>query len=145
MCGLPSGPQVVAGGRIKRLSRCMPGVQTAFPSSSFAPTVPPSTGTRLSSRRNSSPTVTSEDLEAAIWRQKKTSDSSIDRRKRHSSYIELLEEVTNELNLNAVKIDPQRVDDNGISDTSLIIQNAFDFLYTEDESKVAIIKYNLKY
>ena len=99
----------------------------------------------LEARRNSSPTVTSEDLEAAIWRQKKTSDSSIERRKRHNSYIELLEEVTNELNLNAVKIDPQRMDDNGNSDTSLIIQNAFDFLYTEDESKVAIIKYNLKY
>ena len=54
-------------------------------------------------RRNSSPSITCDDL-AVIRRAKKNSDSDIDRRKRHSSsYIELLEEVTNELNLQAVK------------------------------------------
>ena len=59
-------------------------------------------------RRNSSPSITCDDL-AVIRRAKKNSDSDIDRRKRHSSsYIELLEEVTNELNLQAVKARTQR-------------------------------------
>ena len=54
-------------------------------------------------RRNSSPSITCDDL-AVIRRAKKNSDSAIEKRKRHSSsYIELLEEVTNELNLQAVK------------------------------------------
>ena len=55
-------------------------------------------------RRNSSPNISCDDL-AVIRRPKKNSDSAIDKRKRHSSsYIELLEEVTNELNLQAVKV-----------------------------------------
>ena len=55
-------------------------------------------------RRNSSPNITCDDL-AVIRRPKKNSDSAIEKRKRHSSsYIELLEEVTNELNLQAVKV-----------------------------------------
>ena len=56
-------------------------------------------------RRNSSPSITCDDL-AVIRRPKKNSDSAIEKKmKRHSSsYIELLEEVTNELNLQAVKV-----------------------------------------
>ena len=72
-------------------------------------------------RRNSSPNISCDDL-AVIRRPKKNSDSAIDKRKRHSSsYIELLEEVTNELNLQAVKVASGR--------KTLIDKNAFDFPY----------------
>ena len=53
-------------------------------------------------------------------------ESSLDKqKKRHSSYAELLEEVTNELNLEAVKVD---------SDAHLIIQDAFNFLDKEQDN-----------
>ena len=74
----------------------------------------------MEARRNSSPSITADDL-AVIRRPKKNSDSAMmEKRKRHSSYIELLEEVTHELNLQAVKVDS--------NNTDLIIQNAFNFL-----------------
>ena len=76
-------------------------------------------------RRNSSPSITCDDL-AVIRRPKKNSDSAIEKKmKRHSSsYIELLEEVTNELNLQAVKVRLKGDDRN----QSIIIQSAFNFL-----------------
>ena len=49
---------------------------------------------------------------------------SLEKKRNRHSYIELLEEVTNELNLSAVKVDPEVSHDN----TDKIIQDAFNFL-----------------
>ena len=90
----------------------------------------------LETRRNSSPAINTETVLPRM-RMKKSSESSLDKherqKKRHSSYIELLEEVTNELNLEAVKVET------GSNDTeSEVIQNAFHFL--DDEIEVFIMK-----
>ena len=49
---------------------------------------------------------------------------SLEKKRNRHSYIELLEEVTNELNLSAVKVDPEVSNAN----TDKIIQDAFNFL-----------------
>ena len=90
----------------------------------------------LETRRNSSPAINTDTVLPRM-RRKKSSESSLDKherqKKRHSSYIELLEEVTNELNLEAVKVET------GSNHTeSEAIQNAFHFL--DDEIEVFIMQ-----
>ena len=76
-------------------------------------------------RRNSSPNIKTDDV-PRLRPKKISKESSLDKqKKRHSSYAELLEEVTNELNLEAVKVD---------SAADLIIQDAFNFLDKEQDN-----------
>ena len=81
-------------------------------------------------RRNSSPNIKTDDV-PRLRPKKISKEGSLDKqKKRHSSYAELLEEVTNELNLEAVKIDP--IHDDASAD--IIIQDAFNFLDKEQDN-----------
>ena len=78
------------------------------------------------------------------FRSKSTSESGNGhqtKRNRHS-YIELLEEVTQELNLEAVRVDPSDCQDEivDISESEHVIQDAFHFLDNEETQTLYVLE-----